>query len=192
LTRSARVSGLRGLEASLLISSSGICALEGGCDHVWTVEGKFAVVLLLFVARRRGAWTRFARDRKRIMAATRWHVDRQIYSRSTGRECWASLARTSDVGAERERLGSVTCGSTRPISSFGGAYDKHLLLFIITRYFFKDFRFSTNLFRKINRRSLLVFSPPKTTSPHLQFHGLPFETNSRLLQQHQPRCLSTM
>jgi hypothetical protein len=36
------------------------------------------------------------------------------------RECWASLARTSDVGAESDHLGSVTCGFRRPISSFGG------------------------------------------------------------------------
>ena len=36
-------------------------------------------------------------------------------------------------------------------------------------------------FRKINRRALLVSSPPKATSPHLRFHSLPFETNSRLL-----------
>src|SRR5437868_2224672 len=33
----------------------------------------------------------------------------------------------------------------------------------------------------MNRRSLFVFSPPKSTSPHLQLYGLPFETNSRLL-----------
>ena len=33
LTRSARVKGLRGHEASLLISFSDVDALDGGCDH---------------------------------------------------------------------------------------------------------------------------------------------------------------
>ena len=86
MTRSARVNGLRGLAASLLISSSGIHALEGGCDHVWTRGREAAVVLLLVVARRGSTWARFARDRKCIMAATRSHVDELISSKSTGRD----------------------------------------------------------------------------------------------------------
>lgn len=42
LTRSAKVTGLLGRTASLLISSSGICAKEGGCDQVDIAGGNVA------------------------------------------------------------------------------------------------------------------------------------------------------
>lgn len=41
-TRSASVTGLLGRAASLLISSSEICAEEGGCDQVGTAGGNDA------------------------------------------------------------------------------------------------------------------------------------------------------
>ena len=73
LTRSARVNGLRGLAASLLISSSGICAVEGGCDHPWT-GGKVAVDMLRQLPRRRASPIRLARFPEDDIAATRPHI----------------------------------------------------------------------------------------------------------------------
>ena len=93
--------------------------LEGGCDHDWTV-GKAAVVLLLVAARRGGTWARFARDRKRIMAAARLHVDRPISSKSTGGDVDVAGTLLLAWGRRFDRLGSVTRGSRRPISSFVG------------------------------------------------------------------------
>ena len=43
LTRSANVTGLLGRAASLLISSSAICAEAGGCDQLGEARGNVAV-----------------------------------------------------------------------------------------------------------------------------------------------------
>ena len=44
MTRSANVSGRRGLAASWLISLSDIDALDGGCDHSFMAGGKGSVL----------------------------------------------------------------------------------------------------------------------------------------------------
>jgi hypothetical protein len=73
LTRSAKVNGLRGLAASLLISSSGICALDGGCDHACT-GGKVGIDVYQRLPGRCTRCTRLARVRERIVAVARPHV----------------------------------------------------------------------------------------------------------------------
>lgn len=192
MTRSARVNGLRGLAASLLISSSGICALEGGCDHVWTAGGTVDVVLLLVVARKGGTWARFARDRRRIMAAACSHVDKPISSKSTGRKM-LDVASTLLLawGRRFDRLDSVTRGARRPISSFVGHLINTGCFCIMTRYFPK-YIFPTAFLRKINRKAPcfqssqgnIIALPISRLALRNQF--TPSLFNSKL------RCLSTM
>jgi hypothetical protein len=109
------------------------------------------------------------------------------------RECWASLARTSDGGAESGHLGSVTCGFRRPISSFGG----HMINTRCSCHYDSLLSKILDSLQLCSAKSIEehFLSPILLRQRHhiSNFTACPSKTNSRLpFQQDQPRCLSTM